>query len=103
MGTTAKGFASVVKRIEATNFSGKIPGHRREFLSIYGNLPLVPVSRAIAGRDSLYPLNVQHTIRKGDSTALCIHAEDVQVLQLIQFSRILSPPYQEHFQGDTGV
>src|SRR6266849_2688013 len=46
-----------------------------------------------AGQSLSTPLNVQHTIRKGDSTALCINAEDIQVLQLIQFSRIFSPPY----------
>jgi len=59
--------------------------------SINGNVFTVP--QHDARRDCPYPLNVQPTIRKGDSTALCDHAEDVQVLQLIQFQRIFPPPY----------
>jgi hypothetical protein len=44
-------------------------------------------------RNSLHPPNVQPTIRKGDSTAVCVDAKDFQVLQLLQFPRIFHPPY----------
>jgi hypothetical protein len=88
-----KGFAlsRVVKR---TNQFGKNLGHGLVHVGTSFLSWKTVHSCSATMRDSPYPLNVQHTtIRKGDSTALCVHAEDLQVLQLIQFSRIFYPPY----------